>query len=316
MLIGLSEAADFLTACGDAVIITHQSPDGDCIGAGFALKEILESIGKRSRVVCCDEFPKIFDFLTNVGCTEDFEPKTVITVDIADPKLMGSLREVYGGKVDLCIDHHVSNTSYAGLTLLKSEASATCEIIYEIALEMGVKLNEHAAECIYTGIATDTGCFKYDCTTVRCHQIAADLMTDFNLRFAWINRRMFDVKSIGRIKVESAVLDLLEYYFGGKLTMICLTADIMKQVGVDISELEGCASLPLQVENAEVGILLKESQPGVYKISMRSANDINVSDICRTIGGGGHAKAAGCMLKGSLDDVKKQLVQAVGKALE
>ena len=146
MLIGLSEAADFLTACGDAVIITHQSPDGDCIGAGFALKEILESIGKRSRVVCCDEFPKIFDFLTNVGCTEDFEPKTVITVDIADPKLMGSLREVYGGKVDLCIDHHVSNTSYAGLTLLKSEASATCEIIYEIALEMGVKLNEHAAE--------------------------------------------------------------------------------------------------------------------------------------------------------------------------
>ena len=170
--------------------------------------------------------------------------------------------------------------------------------------------------CIYTGIATDTGCFKYDCTTVRCHQIAAYLMTDFNLRFAWINRRMFDVKSIGRIKVESAVLDLLEYYFGGKLTMICLTADIMKQVGVDISELEGCASLPLQVENAEVGILLKESQPGVYKISMRSANDINVSDICRTIGGGGHAKAAGCMLKGSLDDVKKQLVQAVGKALE
>lgn len=317
MLIGLSEAADFIESCEDAVIITHQSPDGDCIGAGFALRDILAAMGKRSRVVCSDEFPKRFDFLTSVGCGEEFEPKTVISVDIADAQLMGKLREVYGDKVQLCIDHHVSNTGYAERTLLNPDASATCELIYDLAYELGVELNDHAAACIYTGIATDTGCFKYDCTTVHCHEIAAELKRSFSgINFARINRNMFDVKSIGRIKMESAVLELMEYYYDSRLTMVCITADIMERMGVDGNDLEGCASLPLQVEGVEVGVLLKEREPGVYKISMRSANDINVSEICQTIGGGGHAKAAGCLLKGSLDDVKKQLVEAVGKALE
>lgn len=315
MLIGLSEADDFLKNCDDAVIITHQSPDGDCIGAGFALKDILDALGKRSRVVCSDEFPKRFDFLTNTGCGEDFEPKTVIAVDIADPQLMGDLKEVYGGRVQLCIDHHISNTEYAERTLLSADASATCEIIYDLAYEMGVELNKHTAACIYTGIATDTGCFKYDCTTVHCHEIAAELMKNFDINFSRINRNMFDVKSIGRIRIESAVLELLEYYHENRFTMICITAEIMEKMGVDASELEGCASLPLQVEGVEVGVLLKEREPGVYKVSMRSANDVNVSDICQTLGGGGHAKAAGCLLRGSIGEVKKQLVEAVGKAL-
>lgn len=316
MLIGLSEADGFLKSCEDAVIITHQSPDGDCIGAGFALKDILAALGKRSRVVCSDEIPKRFDFLTSVGRGEEFEPKTVIAVDIADPQLMGGLREIYGSRVQLCIDHHISNTGYAERMLLKPEASATCEIVFDLALEMGVELNKHAATCIYTGIATDTGCFKYDCTTVRCHEIAADLMRNFDINFARINRNMFDVKSIGRIKVESAVLELLEYYFENRLTMICLTAEIMSKMGVSADELEGCASLPLQIEGVEVGILLKENDPGVYKISMRSANDVNVSEICQTLGGGGHAKASGCLLKGELTDVKKRLTEAVGKVLD
>lgn len=315
MLISLSEAADFLSKCGDALIITHQSPDGDCIGAGFALKDMLEAMGKRGRVVCSDEFPKKFDFLTNVGCGEDFEPEAVIAVDIADAQLMGSLKEQYGERVQLCIDHHISNTGYAERTLLNAKASAACEIIYELTREIGTELNEHMAACIYTGIATDTGCFKYSCTTVRSHIIAAEIMESFSINIALINRNMFDVKSIGRIKVESAVLEFMESYFGGKFTMICITFDIMEKMGVESSELEGCASLPLQVEGVEVGVFLKESEPEAYKISMRSANDMNVLEICRTMGGGGHAKAAGCMLRGSLSDVKRKLVEAVGKAL-
>lgn len=316
MLINISEAADFLFNCEDAVIITHQSPDGDCIGSGFALKDILTSLGRRSRVVCSDEFPSRFDFITGIGCGETFEPKTIIAVDIADTQLMGCLEKVYGDKVQLCIDHHISNTGYAERTLLRGDASATCEIIYDLACFMNAEISEHCAACIYTGIATDTGCFKYDCTTVRCHQIAAELMSRFNINFARINRNMFDVKSIGRIRVESAALELMEYYHENRLTMICLTAEIMNKMEVDSSELEGCASLPLQVEGVEVGILLKEREPGAYKISMRSANDVNVSDICQTLGGGGHAKAAGCLLKGELSDVKKRLVEAVGKALD
>lgn len=315
MLINLEKTAEFLRNCDNAVIITHQSPDGDCIGAGFALKDILSELGKKSRVVCSDEFPPRYDFMTSTGAGEDFEPDTIIAVDIADTQLMGSLEEVYGSRVQLCIDHHVSNTGYAEKTMLRAEASATCEIIYDLACLLGVNISDHCACCIYTGIATDTGCFKYDCTTVRAHEITAELMKKHKLNYALINRNMFDVKSKGRMKMESAVVELMEYHFGGKLTIICVTKDIMERMGVDSNELEGCASLPLQVEGVEVGIMLKERETSVYKISMRSANDVNVSEICRTLGGGGHAKAAGCLLEGTIEEVKERLIETVGKVL-
>ena len=257
MLIDLSEAVEFLKGCEDAVILTHQSPDGDCIGAGFALKDLLEALGKRSRVLCSDEFPKRYDFMTSVGSGEEFEPKTVIAVDIADPQLMGNLRETYENKVQLCIDHHISNVGYAEKTLLNAGASATCELIYELADAMKIQMSDHCAACIYTGIATDTGCFKYECTTARCHEIAAELMKSHKLKYAKINREMFDVKSIGRLKMERIVTDLMEYYLDNRLTMICITSDILNEQHVDANDLDGCASIPLQVEGVEVGVTIK-----------------------------------------------------------
>ena len=313
MLIDLSEAVEFLKGCEDAVILTHQSPDGDCIGAGFALKDLLEALGKRSRVLCSDEFPKRYDFMTSVGSGE---PKTVIAVDIADPQLMGNLRETYGNKVQLCIDHHISNVGYAEKTLLNAGASATCELIYELADAMKIQMSDHCAACIYTGIATDTGCFKYECTTARCHEIAAELMKSHKLKYAKINREMFDVKSIGRLKMERIVTDLMEYYLDNRLTMICITSDILNEQHVDANDLDGCASIPLQVEGVEVGVTIKEKSENEYKVSMRSANDVNVSAICQTLGGGGHIKAAGCLVKGTLEEVKAAVVEAVRKGME
>lgn len=316
MLIDLSEAVEFLKGCEDAVILTHQSPDGDCIGAGFALKDLLKALGKRSRVLCSDEFPKRYDFMTSVGSGEEFEPKTVIAVDIADPQLMGNLRETYGNKVQLCIDHHISNIGYAEKTLLNAGASATCELIYELADAMKIQMSDHCAACIYTGIATDTGCFKYECTTARCHEIAAELMKSHKLKYAKINREMFDVKSIGRLKMERIVTDLMEYYLDNRLTMICITSDILNEQHVDANDLDGCASIPLQVEGVEVGVTIKEKSENEYKVSMRSANDVNVSAICQTLGGGGHIKAAGCLVKGTLEEVKAAVVEAVRKGME
>ena len=316
MLIDLSEAVEFLKGCEDAVILTHQSPDGDCIGAGFALKDLLEALGKRSRVLCSDEFPKRYDFMTSVGSGEEFEPKTVIAVDIADPQLMGNLRETYGNKVQLCIDHHISNVGYAEKILLNAGASATCELIYELADAMKIQMSDHCAACIYTGIATDTGCFKYECTTARCHEIAAELMKSHKLKYAKINREMFDVKSIGRLKMERIVTDLMEYYLDNRLTMICITSDILNEQHVDANDLDGCASIPLQVEGVEVGVTIKEKSENEYKVSMRSANDVNVSAICQTLGGGGHIKAAGCLVKGTLEEVKAAVVEAVRKGME
>lgn len=317
MLIDLSEACEFIRNCNDAVILTHQSPDGDCIGSGLALQDILKSLGKRSRVICCDEFPKRYDFMTKCADNDtNFTPQNIIAVDIADAQLMGSLKEIYADKVQLCIDHHISNVNYAQKTLLNPQASATCEVIYEIAAALGVTITDFCAMCIYTGMATDTGCFKYENTSARCHEITAELMKNHKLKYALINRNMFDVKSIGRIRMEKAVMEIMEYYLDNRLTIICITSDILKSMNVDGNDLEGCASLPLQVEGVEVGVTIKEKSAGVYKISMRSANEVNVSDICKLLGGGGHIKAAGCLIEGSLEFVKKTIIDAVRKGMD
>lgn len=316
MYIDFEKAAEILRNAKDAVIITHQSPDGDCVGAGFGLKDILSELGVRSRVVCSDAFPKRYDFITGIGAGEDFEPETIISVDVADTRLMGKYREIYGDRVNLCIDHHVSNKDYAEYTLLNADAAAACEVIYDLAKYMGVNISRHCAMSLYTGMATDTGCFKYECTTARVHEIAAEMKRTYDINFAKINRYMFDVKSKGKMRLESKAADLFEERLGGKLVILAITQAIMKELGVEIEELEGLAPLTIQLETAEVGILIREKADGELKCSFRSADKVNVSEIAQSLGGGGHVKAAGCSMCGDIEYVKDCLTEAVRKAVE
>ncbi|MDE6788183.1 MAG: bifunctional oligoribonuclease/PAP phosphatase NrnA [Ruminococcus sp.] len=316
MYIGYSEAETFLRNCKDAVIITHQSPDGDCIGAGFGLKDILAELGIRSRVVCSDEFPSRYDFMTNTGAGEDFEPETVIAVDIADTKLMGKYKDIYGDKIQLCIDHHISNINYAEKTLLRPKATAACEIIYDLAKFMGVEISRHCAMCLYTGIATDSGCFKYDCTTPRAHEIAAEMKRSYDINFAEINRAMFEIKTKARMILESKFVNLMEEYLDNKLVIASVTLDMMKEIGINSDEFEGLAPMTIQLEGTEVGVLIKEREPNTFKCSFRSADSVNVSEICRSLGGGGHEKAAGCSIEGcTLQEAENKIVEAVRKAM-
>lgn len=317
MIIDFEQTAEFLKNCRDTVIITHQSPDGDCIGAGFALRDILDTLGIRSKVICGDTFPERYSFITDVqDGAEDFEPQSVISVDVADKKLMGGYESVYGNKVGLCIDHHVSNTGYARKTLLNPDASAACEVIYELAVYMGVKMSRHCAECLYTGIITDSGCFRYSCTGWRTHEIAGEMMKNYpDIDFALINRKMFEEKSIERVRLECGAVSGMESFFDGKLNILTVTKEELHKDGVKPDDVEGLAPMSVQTEGSEVGILIKERDNGSYKCSFRSAYSVNVAEICAKFGGGGHEKAAGCTLKGNLDEVKTRLVGAVGEAL-
>lgn len=316
MKIDFNEAAELLKNCGNAYILIHQSPDGDCTGAGTAIYHMLRYLGKKAKIICSDEIPSRYSFITGSYTDEDFEPEYIIAADVADEKLLGKYKDIYGDKVNLCIDHHISNTGYAEKTLVCPDASAACEVVYELIKLMDIPVTEEITKCIYTGIATDTGCFKYENTTARCHEIVAELKRTHNIGYAHINREMFDVKSKGRLKIERAVTDIMEYYLDDRCTMICVTTDILEKWGVDPAELEGFAGIPLQVEGVEVGVTIKQRDEDSYKISMRSANNVNVSDICASLGGGGHVKAAGCLLHGTLEEVKMQIVDAVAKGIE
>ena len=314
MHINLKETAEFLKSHDNFYILTHQSPDGDTMGSGFGLCYALRKIGKKANVLCSDEFPKRYHFMYAGYEPMKFSPETIVAVDVADKKLLGTHLAQYGDYVNLCIDHHISNTDYAEKLLVYPDASAACEVIYRVLAEMEVILDNQIAECLYTGIATDTGCFKYGNTSKLAHIIAAQLM-DYGVNIERINREMFDVKSRARIKVEQYINSAMEYYLDDKCAMAAVTLDTVKKTGLAQEEFEGIAGMSVQMEGVQIGVIIKEKSEGKFKVSMRSASDIDVSEICRKFGGGGHVKAAGCSLEGALDDVKLRLLSAIAPTM-
>lgn len=313
--ISVRSAAAFLKKNDDYIILTHVSPDGDTLGSAYALALGLRSIGKKAYVVCSDDVPARYDYFVKQAALEPIDYKTIVAVDVADAKLLGDLYSSCCDRVDICIDHHVSNTGYAKRLYLDAAASATAECIYEILKKMHIKITPLIACCLYTGIATDTGCFKYSNVTVKTHKIAAELIS-LNINAAEINRLMFDTKSKARLELEKMVLESAEFHFDNRCIVLTVTDEMQKKSGCEPSDLEGVAVISRSVEGVVAGVSVKQTDNDTYKISLRTYEPLDASRICGTLGGGGHKGAAGCTLTGSLESVKEQVLSAVKTALE
>ncbi len=315
MEINVQQCCEILREMDDIVILSHRNPDGDTLGSAFALHYILNQLGKRSRVECHDGFPKQYSYLLLDYKPEDFEPKAVVAVDIADEQLFGENLEKYRGKVDLCIDHHGSNKHYAKNWLVRDTAAACCEIIEDICYGFEeAEITKIIADCIYTGVSTDTGCFRYSNTTGHTHAVAGR-MFKAGCDFVMINRAMFEVKSFSRIAIEREVLNSLELYFENRCALVCITREMLERTGAEEAELEGVAAMPREVEGVLVGITLRQRDNG-YKISLRSGDEVDASVLCGKLGGGGHRCAAGCFIEGDFETAKKTILRIVGEALE
>ena len=306
----IDEVIEFLGESDNVSILTHRSPDGDTLGCGFALCGYLRNCGKKANVLNADGFPARFSFLYEGYEKQEFEEKCVIAVDIATESLLGAELSDYSDKIDLCIDHHISNTGYAKKTFCDPDASAACLVLYEILKKAGAHIDSDIAKCLYTGIATDTGCFKFQNTTPKAHIAAAELM-EYGIGTECLNRLLFDIKSKGRIKAEQFAVSKMEFFYGDTLALIAVTNEMINEYGIDRTELDGFASIPIQVEGVKIGITVKESdkEENTFKISVRT-DGVDASAFCSLFGGGGHIRASGCSICGSLDEVKKKLIEA------
>lgn len=305
----VNEAAALLSAAEDIVILLHQYPDGDAIGSGYALALALQALGKRVRPICCDAVPEKYSYITGGVQFPEFTPRFVCTVDVADPKLLGSLSEQWP-RVDLAIDHHGTNVGYAEALLLDAAAGAAAMPIREVIAALGVELDRRLAECLYTGLSTDTGCFKYANTTPETHLLAAELM-GHGVRHAMINERMYDSRSRARMELERMALDSMRYFFDGRCAVMTITAEMVKTSGAAESDMDGFASLPRQIEGVWVGVTLREKADGSFKASIRTREGVNAAEIAATLGGGGHFGAAGCTVCGTADQAVDAILSAV-----
>lgn len=313
--ISLLQTARFLKRHDHFVILTHASPDGDTLGSAAALSMGLQKLGKRSYVLCPEAVPKKFDYFMKKLHNRAFKYKTVVAVDIADESLLGNLQDEFSGKIDLCIDHHISNKEYAENLYLDAKASATAECIFSLLKTMHVSLDDVMASALYTGISTDTGCFKYSNVTANTFDIAKKLFA-YNIGAAEINRIMFDTKSKNRLELERLVLDTAEFHFDERCMLLSVTTEIQKKTKCSGTELEGVAAISRSVEGVLAGVTVKQTAEDTYKISLRTYEPLDAANICKRLGGGGHKAAAGCTVEGSLEEVKAQILASVKTELE
>lgn len=271
-------AARLLRENDNILILTHRNPDGDTIGSGFALLHALKKLGKKVMVVCTDPFPEKYGYIAHSNDDDVGENPYVVAVDVADMELIGAqYRAKYEHGVNLCIDHHISNKEFAENLCLRS-CSATCEIIYDVIKAMGVEIDKSVADSLYTGIATDTGCFLFSSVTARTHIIAADLI-EHGADFFEINRIMFETKSLGYFKLEAAALNTVEMHCGGKCAFMTVTMDMQKQAGTKDGDFDGIAGLPRKIEGVLVAATFRETKDGNFKVSVRSHEPVNSTKI-------------------------------------
>lgn len=312
MLIDLKSAAEMLKKADNILILTHANPDGDTLGSGFAMLRALLKTGKKARLINNDKINSKFDYLSEGVETLLFEEEFILSVDVAEKKLLGDeVLEKYGERVNLAIDHHGISRLFAEKTFCESDSASACELIYLVIKEMGIEIDEDIASCIYTGVSTDTGCFRYSNVTPRTHRIAAELI-EAGADHSRINVRMFETKSMNNIMLERMCLDSLRSYADGKIALIAVTKAMLDECKTDKSALDAIKPITRQIEGVEIGITVKEEDNGKVGVSIRSGESYSAADICAHFGGGGHERAAGCQFSGkNVEEVSGTVVDYI-----
>lgn len=307
--ISVNEACELLRSYNNIMIAFHRFPDGDAIGSAYALCMALRKLGKQARPVCVSEISERYSFFTDeCMATTLAADERLVTVDVADYKLLG----MDLGNADLAIDHHESHQEFADNLLLCNKASAA-EIVREVIDGLGVEWDAKMASAIYTGICTDTGCFKFRNTTPETLRAAAD-MIELGADHAYINTLFFDTKSKLRIEVEKRVLNNIEYFEEGKIALIRIDDDILSLPDLCEDDLDGISAIPRSIEGVDIGITLRKNNSG-YKISVRASARADASAVCAVCGGGGHKGAAGCTVESCFDEAKEIILAAAKKEL-
>lgn len=312
----VSRAAEILMQRDNITLLCHRRPDGDTVGSAFALYYALQMLGKEVRVLCADPLPEMYRYLY-----PDYTPSRVlewpveyvVAVDVATADLLGGLEEKYGRMVDLCIDHHPSNTDYAALTCLWAGAAACAEPAAAIIKAIGLPVAGRIAECLYTGLATDTGGFRFSNTTAATMRLAAEIM-ESGVDTARLNTCIFESVSKAKMLAEARMMSALQFYENDRIAVMPVTLAMRAETGVTGEELEDVAGIPRKIEGVLVGITIKEHEEECH-ISLRSKEPVNADQIAAAFDGGGHRFAAGCTIKTSVEEAARLLVEEARKHL-
>lgn len=309
-MLTVSETAALLRSFDRVLILTHVRPDGDTVGCAAALCAGLRLLGKTAYL------------LPNAGLTDTtapyflpyaapdgFVPERVVSTDIATPGLFPENAKPYLGRVDLAIDHHPSFEHFGKANIVRSEAAACGELVFDILSALG-PITPEIALSLYVAVSTDTGCFAYNNTTARTHAVAAALL-DTGIDYQTVNKVFFRTKTRKRMALEADMLSNMEFFDRERVVFLYVPLSLMARLEATESDAEELSSLGGLIEGTDCAVTFRELRADVWKLSVRTGARINATRVCAMLGGGGHAAAAGCTVEAPLDEVKAQILRAI-----
>ena len=315
---------DYINGSNYFVVTSHISPDGDNIGSTLSMYYALNKLGKNVFYVLDDNPPLNLRFLLKdikVLRSEEFklEDYSIIALDCGDKKRICLNDEIINNaKKLICIDHHASNDHYGDFNYIDIDASSTCELVYNFLKRFSEVNNlniidEKIATCLYTGLVTDTGNFAYANTHPSSFEMAKDLLLT-GAKKEEIIQNVFQSNPYNYYKLLGEALNTLEIV-DNKVSSIMITKEMLKRNVISFNDVDGITSYTRDIEGVEVGILLKEKKENEVKVSLRSKNYVNVSEIAKTFNGGGHIRAAGCTIYDSIENAKEKVLKEVLKSI-
>ncbi len=314
------EIVKLIAEAGGVAIFPHVSADGDAIGSSLALALALKNAGKKAVVYNDENIPAVYRFLSGNELTCFYDPQDEvmdvnIALDTGDVGRLGTRGEAFfKAPCTINIDHHVTNTKFALYNFVDAESASTGEIVYTLLKELIYPIDRDMAACLYTAISTDTGGFKYSNTTAETHKIAAELLAT-GIDIGELSQRIFDNTTYTKLKLTQKAIEKLELYEDCRLAVVVISQVDLQSTGASDEDCDGIVNIGRSIEGVEVSLLVKEKNADEVRINLRSKTYVDVSEIAAAFGGGGHKRAAGCTVKGSLQEVKDRLTTAVKEKL-
>lgn len=295
------------------VILTHENPDGDAIGSSLGMYIALRKMGKEPDIII-PELPRVYNFLPeieNVKKEGQKEPYDLaIALDCATIKMLNGWANYFeDAKVKVTIDHHGTNTMYGDYNYVNPDAPACAQTLISIIQYFGVEIDKKIGTCLLTGIITDTGGFQYQSTTPETFEFAAELLQT-GVNVSDIYKRIMNTMTKANFELRKRAIERMEFFKEGKIAFTYVTKEDIEEANAETGDFEGIVEEGRNIEGVEVSIFLRETQKG-FKVSLRSNDYVNVSDVCLLFGGGGHIHAAGCTIAQSLEQVKEKIVNEV-----
>lgn len=303
--------AEIILKTEKLAVVTHASPDGDAVGSTMGLVIALRKLGKDVEILSKEPAPENLSYLPlfeeyGASDTLSSDRELLLALDCGNKDRLSMERDSFEEIDKINIDHHVSNEMYGKLNYVDTKSASTAEIIFELVEALGMNLDQDIAKCLYTGIVSDTGSFRFPSTTAKTLRITASLL-ETGLDFSEIQRILFSTSEFKRIKLLGRALMTLESYMDGFVSIMNLEAIDFNILSISDRDSGDIVNYGLQPPEADVSILLKEAE-GFFRVSVRTKLEIDASSLCGKFDGGGHVRAAGCNIKADTLEEAKRLI--------